>query len=262
MKDLKQIVRRLKSRLKVEDFYMYVFKDIYFKVFIQEVYYNNFFNTINLKKVIEYVYYNYFITWDNIDDVTMNIMELLLDKYLFIRCDENEPYRIQEYMIINNYYTKQSKLFNSICLKRPQFNSLINDLVQVQLSNYIIDINFIHSLLHPDSILYVFIIKEYSYDVVLDRLVNYLISNKIASRIDSITKWITKPVGIFNFPFNEKIFFADRAEWDTIDNSDIQLVYDTYIEDVDILKCVHGLEQLSNSFVEDLQLKGYLLYHR
>lgn len=95
MKDLKQIVTKLKSRLTIDELYMYVIQDIYFKVFIDHVYCYYFFITINLKKVIEHVYYNYFITWDNIEDVSMNIIELLLDKHLFIRCDENEPYGIK-----------------------------------------------------------------------------------------------------------------------------------------------------------------------
>lgn len=252
MKDLKQVVRRLKSRLTPDELYMYVVKDIYYKIFIDHVYYYNFFNTINLKKVIEYVYYNYFICWDNIESVSMNIIELLLDKYLFIRCDENQPYKIKEYMLLNNYHTKQSKEFNSRIENRPQFKNLINDLVEVRLKDYIIDINFIYSILHPNSILYEFIDSD-SYDVVLDRLVDYMISIGIAKKIESITKGITLPIGVFNYPFHEEIYLDRLENWDKlIEDYNMHLLYCAYFENFDVLTYVYGYEQLSDTFVENL----------
>ena len=78
MKDLKQIVRKLKSRLTLEELYIYVVLEIYYKVFINYVYFYHVFNTINLKKVVEYVYNNYFVDWDNIKDVSLNIIEFLV----------------------------------------------------------------------------------------------------------------------------------------------------------------------------------------
>lgn len=251
MKDLKQIVRRLKSRLTLEELYMYVVKDIYYKVFIQDVYYYHF-NTANLKKVVEYAYNNYFISWDNIEDVSMNVIELLIDKYLFIFCDDDEPYWKNEYILLNNYYTKHSGLFNSIAERKPEFRNLIDDLTSVRLKDYIIDINFIYTILHPDSVIYKLVENE-SYERELDKLFDYVISSGIAKKVDSVVKEITCPIGLFNYPLYEEIYFNNTIIYleITFNESDIQLLYDAYIEDFDILNDVYGLEQLTDSFVED-----------
>lgn len=262
MKDLKQIVRKLKSRLTLEELYIYVVLEIYYKVFINYVYFYHVFNTINLKKVVEYVYNNYFVDWDNIKDVSLNIIELLVDKHLFIFSDENEPFRIREYIILNNYYTKQSKEFKSFIKKKPKFKNLINDFVQNRLKDYVIDINFIHSILHSDSILYKFIETD-CYDGVLDKLVEYMVTHRIATRIESITKGITTSVGIFNFPMYEEIYFLESKHWDTrFHETDIQIVYDAFKYDVDILYAFFGKNQLSSSYTEDFDLVDYIMYHR
>lgn len=166
-------------------------------------------------------------------------------------------------MLLNNYYTKQSKEFNLIIQKNPQFKNLINDLVGVRLKDYIIDINFIYSILHPDSILYEYIKTDF-YDVVLDKLVDYMIENGIAKKIESISKDITLPVGLFNYPLNEDLYFEHSIiDMESIfDDSDMHLLYCAHIENFDILTDVYCMEQLSDSFVEDFDLMGYQLYHR
>lgn len=51
--------------------------------------------------------------------------------------------------------------------------------------------------------------------------------------------------------------------WDKLlEDYNMHLLYCAYIENFDILTCVYGYEQLSDSFVEDFDLKGYRLYRR
>ncbi len=262
MKDLKQIIRKLKSRLKMNEFYNYVLKDIYYNIFSHDLCYQYLFNTINLNRVIEYSYHNYFISSDNIEDVSTNIIERIAGKYLFIRGDEYEIYWFKTFTILNNYHSKQSKLFNSVIQKNPEFKNLINELTQVRLKDYIIDINFIYTLLHPDSVIYKYI-KSNSYDKVLDKLVDDIINQGFATKIDLIMKDITTPVDKENhntykfIPFDDSLLDIDEA---CESDMDFNTLYKAFINDVDILSDVYKEEQLSDSFIDDFHLKDYQLY--
>jgi len=85
MKNLIPIIRKLKSRMTVEDVYMYVFEDLYYEIFLGEgIHYYNFLNLVNIDKIIPMLYNHYFIDMDNIDRFSANLLDKIVSDFIFI----------------------------------------------------------------------------------------------------------------------------------------------------------------------------------
>lgn len=257
MNSITRKIRKYKSRIPLDELYIHIIEEVYYKIFINDIHCYYFFNTINFERVIKYAFNTYFITWENVQDFTVNLVEVLIDKFTFIRCDENEPYRFKEYMILNNFHAKQSRLFNTILESKPEYQNLVRELVEVRLQDYIIDVNFIYTILHPESVLYQYI-EEYLYDEVLDKMVDYMIINKIAYKIENvITNDILLPVSIFNFPLNLDFYLEstisekDRLLKSNIRN-DVSMVLSAFLNGWDILTDIYRKNQFSDSYIDDL----------
>ena len=187
MKDLKVIVRKLKSRMSYEDVYMSVFEDLYWEIYIKnERNYYNFLNMVNLDKIIPVLYYNYFITYDNINDLSANLFELLNERYYFIYCNENDAYNCTDTILLNKYYTKQSLAFNALMEDKPDFQNLTKDIID-RFNNHILNLDFMNSILHPTSIIFS-LAQKYSYTEVVNQLKDYMIEEGIAIPLSSFVE--------------------------------------------------------------------------
>lgn len=255
MENLRNKIRNYKSRVPLDELYINIIEEIYHKDFVQGSYSYYFLITINIERVVRFAYNNYYIIWDNLKDITDNILEILCGKFIYIRCDENPPYRIKEYMILNSFHTKQSRLFNKVLETKPGYQNLIKGLVEDRLRDCIIDVNFIYTLLHPNSVLYHFI-ERFSYEEVLNKLEEYMIQNKIALKIEKIiTNDIFVPIGLFNYPFYLEFYLDSIDEeirlYDRNHKSDISLILYAFQEGIDILSQIFLEEQLSYTFIDD-----------
>ena len=252
MKNLKETVRKIKSRMSIEDVYMSVFEDLYWEIYIKnERNYYNFLNMVNLDKIIPVLYYNYFITYDNINDLSANLFELLNERYYFIYCNENDAYNCTDTILLNKYYTKQSLAFYALVEDKPEFKNLINDLIN-GFDNYILNLDFMNSILHPSSIIYS-LAQEYSYTEVINHLNDYMIEEGIALPLSSFferdllksNKSIVrelKPKGLFidRLKEYEKVeemhFWSGAIYYALIENRNMNEMYyrnkltDTYID--------------------------------
>jgi len=264
MSHLKEIVRKLKNRVPIEEVYMIVLEHIYSKIFLDYIHYYYYFNSINLERVAVYAYNNYFITWDNMRDFKMNIIDILLYDFLFMRSDECPYSTIKPHRVLNNFHTKQSRLFNTIIESKPEYNNFLFDLTEVKLKDFIIDVNYIYTLLHPDSVLYK-LINENSYEDVLNKLSDFMIENKIAVRIDKIiNKDIILPISIFNYPIGYDDYSVPIDEEDSVRNLDfieMSMFYSGFIDNWDILNHVYGKTQLRDTYIDDFYVsKNYMEY--
>ena len=265
MESTRQKIRKYKSRVPLDELYINTIEGIYYKDFIQGAHSYYFFNTINIERVVRYAYNHYFITWDNLKDVITNILEVFEGGFFYIRCDEDPPYRITEYMILNSFHTKQSRLFNTILETKPEHQSLIKELVEVRLRDYIIDVNFTYTILHPGSVLYQYI-EKYNYEEVLYKMVEHMIQNKIALKIDRIiTKDILLPINIFIYPFNIEFYLEAIDEkiklYDRNHHGDISLIQYAFSEGIDILSQILHEDQLSDTYIDDFIVhENYMEY--
>lgn len=250
MNDLVSKVRKIKSRMSIEDVYMSVFEDLYWEIYIKnERNYYNFLNMVNLDKIIPVLYYNYFITYENIDDLSANLFELLNELYYFIYCNENDAYNCTDTILLNKYYTKQSLAFNELVVVKPEYENLINDIID-RFDNYILNLDFMNSILHPTSVIYR-LAQEYSYTEVVNHLKDYMIEESIALPISSFleknllksNKSIVrelKPKGLFIDRFKEyekeMEFWSGAIYYALIENRNMNEMYyrdkftDTYID--------------------------------
>ena len=265
MESTRQKIRKYKSRVPLDELYINTIEGIYYKDFIQGAHSYYFFNTINIERVVRYAYNHYFITWDNLKDVIINILEVIEGGFFYIRCDEDPPYRITEYMILNSFHTKQSRLFNTILETKPEHQSLIKELVEVRLRDYIIDVNFTYTILHPGSVLYQYI-EKYNYEEVLYKMVEHMIQNKIALKIDRIiTKDILLPINIFIYPFDIEFYLEAIDEkiklYDRNHHGDISLIQYAFSEGIDILSQILHEDQLSDTYIDDFIVhENYMEY--
>ena len=259
MKDLRRIVRKLKSRMTLEDVYMYVFEDLYYEIFLGEgINYNNFLNLVNIDKLIPVLYNHYFIDRNNIDRFSTNLLDKIIKDFIFIRCDENEAYDESNVVLLNRYYTKQSQKFNALVEVNPQLKNLIYD-ITIGLEGYLINTNFMYSILHPDSILYSYIDK-YSYKDIVTQMQNYMISNGIAVSLDSyLTGGYFEDKGIEK-QYEAQELFSIRLKSGADISDNTMLVYDAFMGEWDVMN-VYNSSQLTDTYIDDFTIgEGYRVY--
>lgn len=175
----------LKSKMLYEELYMSVFEDLYFEVYIKrERNYYNFLNVVNLDKILPILYNNYFITYENVDDFSANFFEMINEDYYFCYSNENGAYNSSNEILLNKYYTKQSLVFNSLVSNKLEFQNLLTDIIK-EFDNYVLNLDFMYSILHPSSVIYG-LAEEFSYSEVLLKLKEYMIEEGIALPINSL----------------------------------------------------------------------------
>ncbi|MDD4990969.1 MAG: hypothetical protein PHR83_01945 [Paludibacter sp.] len=259
MKDLRTIVRRLKGRISIEDIYMYTFEYLYYEIFLGErINYYNFLNLVNIDKLIPVFYHHYFIDRDNVDSFCSNLLDKIIKDFIFIRCDENEAYDESNVVLLNRYYVKQSMKFNALVKLNPEYNNLIYD-ITIGLEGYIINTNFIYSILHTDSILYSFV-DRYSYNEVIVQMQDYVIGNGIAVSLDSyLTGGYFKDNGIIR-QYESQELFSIRFESGSEISDNTMLVYEAFMGEWDALN-IYNSTQLTDTYIDDFNVgEGYRVY--
>jgi len=259
MKNLKETVRKLKSRMSFEDVYMYVYEYLYYEIFLGEgIHYYNFLNVVNIDKLIPLLYEHYFIDRDNIDRFSANVLDKIVRDFVLIRSDENEAYNESNVVILNRYYVKQSRKFNSLIESNPEYTNLIKDITK-GLESYLVNTNFMYSLLHPDSILYSFIDK-YSYSELIIQMQEYMIDKGIAISLDSyLTSGYFKDKDIVRKYVTEELFSVRLYSETDIPNN-IMLVHYAFFDEWDIMR-IYNLKQLTDSFIDDFTIgEGYRVF--
>ncbi len=253
MNDLKSKIRLIKSRMPYEELYMSVFEDVFWELYIKEERnYYNFLNVVNLDKILLVLYNNNFITYDNVDDFSANFFEMIDERYYFCYSNENGAYNSSNEILLNKYYTKQSLVFNSLVKEKPEFKNLLTDIIK-EFDNYVLNLDYMHSILHPSSIIYS-LAEEFSYSEVIVKLKEYMIEEGIALPINSLLgndvlkpntsiDRTLKPVGLFKDRLEEygddmgmSEFWSGAIYYALIENRDINELYyqnkltDTYID--------------------------------
>jgi len=174
----------LKSKMLYEELYMSVFEDLYFELYIKERRnYYNFLNVVNLDKILPVLYNNYFITYENVDDFSANFFEMIDERYYFIYSNENGAYNCSNEILLNKYYTKQSLAFNTLVENKPEYKNLLTDIIK-EFDDYILNLDFLYSILHPTSVIYS-LSDKYSYSEVIVKLKEYMMEEDIALPINS-----------------------------------------------------------------------------
>lgn len=170
-----------------EGVYMHVFEDLYYELYLykQRNYYN-ILNVVNLSKILPVLFNNKSITLDNINDFSANFYEHIKENYYFAFCNEESAYNSSYEIVLNKYYSKQSHAFDELVITKPEFKNLLTD-IEKELSDYILDLNYMYSILHPASVIYT-LADKYSYSEVIERLKNYMIEEGIALHTSNFLK--------------------------------------------------------------------------
>ena len=212
-------LRLIKSRLNYDDFYMYVFENLYYRRY-SRIKYSYILNIKNLDKILKYVYMNYLITYENVDDFTANLFEDINEAFYFsynkdIYLEDTFFYykniEFEEFneFILNQYCIKRSKKYNDLVEKKPEFQNLIIDL-ENEFKDFILNLNFMYSILHPNSIVYK-LSDNFSYADVLSKLKNYMIEKGIAIQLSSFNCMnLLKKNNSLERRISPEILFTDR----------------------------------------------------
>lgn len=223
MKDLRKIVRRLKSRIPYDELLYLVHKYVNSINFNLDhnnyIFYRYHYNTINLVRIVNYCYHNYLITYNNIDDFKINVAEILIYRFFYNSHNNDDgTYALDLYPILENF--RSTGLQFSINEVKIGYDNFIKDLTEVRLKDYIIDVNFIDSQISYYPELFE-VLQSHAYEEALELFEDYMVRNKIALKIeDIITKDIVSPISIFNYPvswdiylLNEKTKEIDELWW-------------------------------------------------
>ena len=189
-------LRLIKSRLSYDDFYMYVFENLYYRRY-SGIKYSYILNITNFDKLLYYAYSNYLITYGNVDDFIANLFKDINKAFFFcynediyfentFLCYKNIEFEEFNEFILNEYCIKRSKKYNDLVEKKPEFQNLIID-IENEFKDFILNLNFIYSILHPDSILFE-LSNKYPYSEVVIKLKEYMIEKGIAIPINSFNK--------------------------------------------------------------------------
>jgi len=116
-----------------------------------------------------------------------------------------------------------------------------------------------HSILHPDSVLYSFIDK-YSYSELIIQMQDYMIDKGIAVSMDSyLTGGYFEDNGIKRKYVTEELFSVRLYSQSDIPNN-IMLVHYAFFDEWDIMR-IYNLKQLTDSFIDDFTIgEGYRVF--
>jgi len=175
---------RFRNRLSLEDIYMYVVEHIVDNIYNEEKFYFNMVNLTNIEILIPFLYNHYLIDKKNLRSFCINVVDKIVEKFVFVKLYDDGKFEGVEGNIINNHYISDSSKINSLIKSCSDFKNIIPD-IYTGLRGYIINTNFMYTIFHPDSIFW-FFLDEYSYSDLVVQMQNYMIENGIAVSMDSI----------------------------------------------------------------------------
>lgn len=263
MENIRKKIRLIKSRMSYIDVYMYLFEDLYWGKFINKRRYcYHILNVANVDKILKTLYNNKCITYDNIDIFIANLHENIKDWYFFSYCNENYFYDIWFKTVLNKYYTKQSLAFEELVKSKPEFKNLLTD-IEKELSDYILDLDFMYSMLHPTTVIYT-PADNYTYTEVVLKLKEYMINEGIAIPTSNL-------INLNLFKQNESIvrkfeiedLFSDRINVNS-QNLDYwtDAVYNALINDKDISDMYHQ-NKLTDTYIDyDIMCDNYIVEYQ
>ena len=246
----------LKSRMPYEEMYMSIFEDLYFELYLmRERNYYRFLNLVNLDKILLMLYNNNFITYDNVDDFSANFFEMISEEYYFSYSNENGAFNSSNTILLNKYYSKQSLAFNSLVRNNPEFQNLLTDLT-TEFENYILNLNYMYSIIHPSSVIFNLADEYSSYSEVLLKLKEYMIKEGVALPLNSLLgNDLLKPNKSIVRKLKPEELFKDRLKRYFDGDVDIidfwcGAVYYALIENRDINELYHQ-NKLTDTYIDN-----------
>lgn len=250
MENIRIKIRLIKSRISYIDVYMYLFEDLYWGKFIDKRRYCYYIlNVANIDKILPVLYNNKFITYDNIENFIANFYEYIEEWYYFSYCNENYFYDTWFKTVLNKYYTKQSLAFEELVKVKPEFKNLLTD-IEKELSDYILNLDFMYSMLHPASVIYT-LADKYTYTDVVPKLKEYMIDEGIAIPINSfLENDLLKPNKSIVREFKKEELFSERIK---VNSQELDYwtdaVYAALINDKD-MNDMYSQNKLTNTYID------------
>lgn len=212
-------LRLIKSRLSYDDFYMYVFENLYYRRY-SNIRISYILNITNFDKLLKHAYMNYLLTYENVDDFIANIFNKISEAFYFIYNEDiyledtylyyNNIEFVEFYdFILNQYSIKNSRNYNDLVERKPEFQNLIVDL-ENEFQDYMLNLDFMYTILHPGSIIYEFA-ENLSYKDVLFELKNYMIEKGVAIQLSSFSRMnLLKKNNSLKRRITPEFLFTDR----------------------------------------------------
>ncbi|MEA4983218.1 MAG: hypothetical protein VB066_10940 [Paludibacter sp.] len=163
---------------------------------------------------------NYLLTYENVDDFIANIFNIISEAFYFIYIEDiyledtylyyNNIEFVEFYdFILNQYSIKNSRNYNDLVERKPEFQNLIVDL-ENEFQDYMLNLDFMYTILHPGSIIYEFA-ENLSYKDVLFELKNYMIEKGVAIQLSSFNRMnLLKKNNSLKRRITPEFLFTDR----------------------------------------------------